>query len=81
MRPDFQTLDELARRLTEVVPDSLKTAPQELEQRFRMLLEKGLSKMDVVSREEFEAQKKVLARAEQKLAELEARLKNNAPSS
>ena len=81
MRPDFQTLDELARRLTEVVPDSLKTAPQELEQRFRMLLEKGLSKMDVVSREEFEAQKKVLARAEQKLAELEAKLKNNSPSS
>ncbi len=80
MRPDFQTLDELAKRLADVVPEGLKAAPQELELRFRMLLEKGLAKMDVVSREEFEAQKKVLARAEQKLAELEAKLKDNAAS-
>ena len=80
MRPDFQTLDELAKHLADVVPEGLKAAPQELELRFRMLLEKGLAKMDVVSREEFEAQKKVLARAEQKLAELETKLKDNAAS-
>ena len=80
MRPNFQTLDELAKRLADVVPEGLKAAPEELELRFRMLLEKGLAKIDAVSREEFEAQKKVLARAEQKLAELEAKLKDNAAS-
>jgi len=75
MRPDFQSLDDLAKRLADVVPEQLKTAPAEIEKRFRVILETTLSKMDVVTREEFEAQKKVLARAEEKLSSLEAALK------
>lgn len=80
MRPDFQTLDELAKRLADALPESLKSAPTELEHQFRTILEKGLAKMDLVTRQEFEAQKKVLARAEQKLAQLEEKLKNTGSS-
>lgn len=76
MRPDFQTLDEIAKRLADVLPESLKSAPAELEHQFKAVLEKGLAKMDLVTRQEFEAQKKVLARAEEKLANLEAQLKS-----
>lgn len=74
MRPDFQTLDDMAKRLTDALPEPLKAAPAEIERQFRLILEKGLAKMDLVNREEFEAQKKVLERAEHKLAELEAKL-------
>ncbi len=76
MRPDFQTLDEMAKRLTDALPESLKAAPAEVEKQFRSILEKGLAKMDLVTREEFDAQKKVLERAEKKLAELEEKLKS-----
>lgn len=76
MRPDFQTLDEIAKRLADALPQSLKSAPAELEHQFKAILEKGLAKMDLVTRQEFEAQKKVLARAEEKLANLEAQLKS-----
>ena len=74
MRPDFQALDDMARRLMDALPEPLKAAPEEVERQFRAILEKGLSKMDLVTREEFEAQKKVLERAEEKLKELEAKL-------
>lgn len=76
MKPDLQTLDDLARRLTDALPESLKSVSSEAEVQFKAILEKGLTKMDLVTRQEFEAQKKVLSRAEQKLAELEKKLKS-----
>jgi len=74
MRPDFQALDDMARRLMDALPEPLRAAPEEVERQFRSILEKGLSKMDLVTRDEFEAQKKVLERAEEKLKELETKL-------
>ncbi len=74
MRPDFQTLDDITRRLAEAVPPELKTARAELEAQFRAILEATFNRMDLVTREEFEIQKKVLARTREKLEALEAQL-------
>jgi ubiquinone biosynthesis accessory factor UbiK len=74
MRPDFQTLDDITRRLATAVPTELKTARAELETQFRAILEATFNRMDLVTREEFEIQKKVLARTREKLEALEAQL-------
>jgi len=74
MRPDFQTLDEVTRRLAAAVPTEFKTAREELETQFRSILEATFNRMDLVTREEFEIQKRVLARTREKLEALEQRL-------
>ena len=75
MRPDFQTIDEITRRLAAAVPAEFKTARAELETQFRAILEATFNRMDLVTREEFEIQKKVLARTREKLDQLEQSLK------
>ncbi|WP_376695005.1 accessory factor UbiK family protein [Wenzhouxiangella sp. EGI_FJ10305] len=74
MRPDFQTLDEITRRLAAAVPRELRTARAELEEQFRAVLESAFDRMDLVTREEFEIQKKVLLRTREKLEALEKQL-------
>ncbi|HMA98326.1 MAG TPA: accessory factor UbiK family protein [Wenzhouxiangella sp.] len=78
MRPDFQTIDEITRRLAESVPGELKTARSELEHQFRSVLENAFSRLDLVTREDFEIQKKVLLRTREKLERLEKRLDEQA---
>lgn len=74
MSSPLHTLDELARRLAAAVPEEFKQAGASLEAQFKTILEATLARMDLVTREEFETQKKVLARSAEKLAELEAKL-------
>jgi ubiquinone biosynthesis accessory factor UbiK len=76
MRPDFQTIDDITRRLAEAVPAELKTVRAEIEAQFRQILEATFNRMDLVTREEFEIQKKVLARTREKLEALETQLKS-----
>jgi BMFP domain-containing protein YqiC len=71
----FESIDELARRLAESVPQGLRSVKDDLENNFRSVLSSGLSKLDLVTREEFEVQEAVLARTRQKLEALEERLK------
>lgn len=80
MRPDFQTIDEITRRLAAAVPAELKTAQAELEAQFKVILESTFNRLDLVTREEFEIQKKVLARTREKLEVLERRLAEEADS-
>ena len=74
MRPDFQTIDDITRRLAESVPAEFKTARGELENQFKNVLETAFNRLDLVTREEFEIQKKVLLRTREKLERLEALL-------
>ncbi len=80
MRPDFQTIDEITRRLADAVPAELKTLRAELEVQFRAVLEAAFNRMDLVTREEFEVQKKVLARTREKLEALEQALAAEQPN-
>jgi BMFP domain-containing protein YqiC len=68
-------LDDLARRLADAVPDSLRTFGRDLEGNFKAVLQANLSKLDLVSRNEFDVQAGVLARTQATLTALEARVK------
>jgi len=74
MRPDLKTLDEITRKLAEALPREWKNAGQDLEGRFRQVLEAQFAKLNLVTREEFEIQKRVLERSREKLEQLEERL-------
>jgi BMFP domain-containing protein YqiC len=67
-------LDELARRLAESVPESLRSFGRDLEGNFKAVLQAQLAKLDLVSRQEFDVQAALLARTQEKLAALEKRL-------
>jgi ubiquinone biosynthesis accessory factor UbiK len=68
------SLDELARQLVESVPQNLKVLGQDLERNFKTLLQSGLERMELVSREEFDLQRAVLERTRGKLEQMEDRL-------
>ena len=68
------SIQDLAKKLAESLPSSVRAVRDELEQNFSAVLKSGLSRLDLVTREEFEVQEAVLARTRQKLEALEARL-------
>jgi len=68
------SLDELARQLAESVPQNLKVLGQDLERNFKTLLQSGIERMELVSREEFDVQRAVLERTRGKLEAMEGRL-------
>jgi len=69
------SLDDLARRLADAVPESVRSFGRDLEGNFKAVLQSQLSKLDLVSRQEFDVQAAVLARTQATLGSLEARLK------
>jgi BMFP domain-containing protein YqiC len=71
---DPRSLDELARKLAESVPPQLKAVKQDLETNFKSVLQAGLARLDLVTRQEFDVQTGVLHRTRDKLATLEQRL-------
>ena len=80
---DLKAIDELARRVSELVPPGMKEAGAEFEANLKATLQAGLAKLDLVTREEFEVQRAVLLRTREKLdalertiSELESRQKN-----
>jgi ubiquinone biosynthesis accessory factor UbiK len=73
---DSMSLDELAKRLADAVPPSVRAFGRDLEGNFKAVLQAQLSKLDLVSRQEFDVQAALLARTQASLAALEARLKD-----
>ncbi|HEX4389149.1 MAG TPA: accessory factor UbiK family protein [Steroidobacteraceae bacterium] len=67
-------IDELARRLFEGIPPAVRSVQADLEKNFRAILRERLSKLDLVNRDEFDAQVRVLERTRERLEALEARL-------
>ncbi|MDA0680454.1 MAG: accessory factor UbiK family protein [Proteobacteria bacterium] len=70
-----ESIEKLARKLAESVPEGLRAVREDLEKNFQSVLQSGIGKLDLVSREEFEIQEAVLARTREKLQALESRLK------
>jgi BMFP domain-containing protein YqiC len=71
---DPKSLDELARKLAEAVPPGLAALSHDLEQNFKAVLQGGLAKLDLVTRQEFDIQAAVLRRSRERLEELEKRI-------
>lgn len=73
---DSTSLDDLARRLADAVPESVRSFGRDLEGNFKAVLQAQLSKLNLVSRQEFDVQAALLARTQAMLTALEARLKD-----
>ena len=67
-------IDEIVRRLVESVPPGVRAVQKDLENNFRAVLRASLTKLDLVSRDEFDAQMRVLERTRARLEELEKRV-------
>jgi BMFP domain-containing protein YqiC len=71
---DPRSLDDLARRLSAAVPPGLVALRNDLEANFKAILQAGIAKLDLVSRQEFDVQAGVLRRTREKLEALEGRV-------
>jgi BMFP domain-containing protein YqiC len=72
---DPRAFDEIAARLSRVLPPGLRGLRTELEDNFRAVLRANLDRLELVSRERFDTQAELLARTQTRLAALEKRLK------
>ena len=68
---DTRFFEELDRRIKETLA---RSPAADLEKNLRVLLQSAFSRLDLVTREEFDVQRAVLARTRAKLEELEAKL-------
>ena len=73
---DYRNLDELMDKLMGVMPESAKHMQRDIEANMRAILETGLRKMNLVSRDEFDIQTALLARLQERVKQLEQQLKN-----
>jgi BMFP domain-containing protein YqiC len=71
---DAKHIDDLTRRLAGNLPKGLQALQDDVNRNLRAALEAGLSKLDLVTREELDVQSAVLARTRTKLAALEQRV-------
>src|SRR5688500_8883516 len=71
---DKLDVDSLVRRLTENLPASLQAFKADVEAHAGRVLRDATRRLDLVSREEFDAQSRVLARSRELIAALEARV-------
>ncbi len=72
---DARLLEEFSQKLETLIPPGMEALRQEVRDNARSLLQATLAKMELVTREEFDAQKAVLARTREKLEALEQRLR------
>ena len=71
MSENTRWFEEIDRRMKEILANSPAT---DLERNLRVLLQSTFARLDLVTREEFDVQREVLARARAKLTELEAKV-------
>lgn len=65
------TFDDLAKKITSLLPGNVVQLQQDLESNIKALLQSTLSKMNLVTREEFDVQEALLQRTREKLDKLE----------
>ena len=74
MALDPKLIDDLSRRVADNLPRGFQTLQDDLQRNLRASLEAALSRLNLVTREEFEIQQAVLQRTREKLKALEARV-------
>lgn len=71
---DPKKIEQIARQVHESMPKGLRDLGEDVEKKIRQALQSQLTRLDLVSREEFDVQTQVLLRTREKLALLEQRL-------
>ena len=72
---DNQTINQLSEKINALLPPGLQQVKEDFDARLKALLQQQLANYEMVSREEFELQARVLERTREKLEIIEARLK------
>ncbi len=67
-------LNDLAQKLCDALPKSVQTMKKDVEKNFHIVLQSTFNKLDLVTREEFDTQTKVLARSRKKIEALELKI-------
>ena len=71
----LEQIQRIAGHMQNKVSDAIRNSPaQEIEKNVRAMMNQGFQKMDLVTREEFEVQAKVLANTREKLEVLEVKV-------
>lgn len=68
MKPRF--LDEITEKISSILPHDLHEIKEDTRKNIRAVLQSVFEKMDLVTREEFEVQKKILARSQERIQQL-----------
>jgi BMFP domain-containing protein YqiC len=71
---DPKKLEEIAKQISDAIPPGVRTMAEEAEGKVKQVVQAQLSKLDLVTREEFDVQSQVLIRTREKLEALEKRL-------
>jgi len=71
---DPKKLEEIANKVVDSIPPGVKQVAEGVDAKVKQVLQQQLSRLDFVSREEFDVQTSVLQRTREKLIALEARL-------
>ena len=72
---DNQTIKRLSEKINELLPPGLQQVKSDFDARLKSLLQEQLANYEMVSREEFDIQARVLERTRAKLEAIETRLK------
>jgi len=71
---DPKLLDDLTRRLADAMPPAAKAMQADMEKNLRAAVQAALARLDLVTREEFDVQTKVLARSRARIEQLEKQI-------
>jgi BMFP domain-containing protein YqiC len=71
---DAHFFDDLSKKLAKALPKGVRQACEDVEKNFHTILKAAFGKLDLVTREEFDAQVAVLQRTRKKVDDLEKRL-------
>lgn len=71
---DPKKLDELAEKIAKIIPPGFQELQSEIKKDIKAIMQSALTKLDLVSREEFDVQTKVLLRLKKQISDLEKQL-------
>lgn len=71
---DPKNINDVIQNVVDAMPQGLKNMPTEIQQNFRAAIHGVFERLDLVTREEFDAQRGVLLRTREKLEALEKKI-------
>lgn len=70
----METLQQLSQQMMSQMPEPVRQLSEQAQAQMKSVMQQNLSQLNLVSREEFDAQTRLLERAEERIAALEAKL-------
>ena len=71
---DFKNIEDISKRIKDIMPNSLKTSKEEVQKTLKSGADGFLQKLDLVTREEYEIQLELLNKCYEKIDELEKKI-------